>query len=172
MLVTVFSDASWRQGPPPAAGWGVWARIEDDFLCASGPIEPAVVPSSTHAEGEAAVRGVLAAVNAWRARGLSTVVLRSDCMAVVEAFTDLRTTARRHRHARGRLAAQLLEGLSGLPLRVGWVKGHEGGKHPRSWVNERADQLSREGLAGRASVWIASQHGRARKIQPDTEATS
>jgi ribonuclease HI len=135
---TVICDASFRQVKHEAAhaGWAAWIKGDGGIAVKGYGILTATPPqpmNSTIAEMYAALNGMWLAAKA----GADVVLVRSDCMTVVQAID-------------GQLKKQYLidlwgnslhaHGMSHLQVKGRHVKGHGKVSNPATWVNDWCDK--------------------------------
>lgn len=152
---TVITDASFSDGLTKklkakkgiknrlgAAGWAAWIKIDGkpEGIRQYGEIRE-LIPNSTYAEMYAALNGIWLAVQA----GAEGILLRTDCMAVVQLVDG---SARAENPMRQIWQACLqrpdMRGLQKLTAKH--VKGHTAGNCRATWVNNWADEHARKGL--------------------------
>lgn len=163
--ITIYTDASFSPGNPPSAGWGVWARISNDFLIAHAPC-PDWIRTSAEAEAFAIVRGLAAALEAWRGVGASGITLKSDCQGVLPWFNRGPSG---DGSPRSRIVTEYrqLAQHANVGVRLAWVKGHQRGDNVRGVVNNKADKYAARGKRGQTSRWLASCDGRLYPPEPE-----
>lgn len=124
MRATVITDASFC-ARTQAGGWAAWIRFENNLLIRLSAEFRERPADSTEAEAKAALNGVVRA----QREGATQVLLQTDCMAVV---TGLSLWAKR----------------LGVPIHCRvtsrHIKGHNGGRTARSWVNEWCDREAKK----------------------------
>lgn len=139
---TVICDASYyrpRNGKKiGVGGWAAWIRVDGlaEALKYHGELK-VPVPGSTQAEVRAALNGV------WLARraGAEGVLIRSDCMSVIDLINGKgKSGSPVYEEWR---QAFLREDMSGLDVRGVHVKGHGLIKCRATWVNDWADRMAK-----------------------------
>lgn len=143
MRATVISDASFcnQNKARPLGGWAAWVRV-DGWGCpikGYGTIGDKRLKRSTDAEVMAALNGI------WLARryGGRDILLRSDCMAVI----DLMYGRVRKQHLVDIWASALArEDMQGIRLRGQHVKGHGVIHSAATWVNDWCDRNAKNAM--------------------------
>lgn len=162
--ITIFADAS-IYPTRRAAGWGGWARGDDRKSVALGGALP-FGNCTTVAE----LQALAAMLEGLRAEGYMTdadtsVILQSDSLTALanlnlrltNSFTSRRSGGVEIHRAKAvkpeaeepiaRIKAAL-DHATVVYLRH--VKGHQGGQHTRSWVNEQCDRRAKAEAKGAA----------------------
>jgi ribonuclease HI len=133
---TVICDASFRRVANQAthAGWAAWVKGDGGIAVKGyGTLTTRADMNSTIAEMYAALNGIWLASKA----GADVVLVRSDCMAVVQAID-------------GKLKKKYLidlwgnslhkHGMAHLQVNARHVKGHGKVNNPATWVNDWCDK--------------------------------
>ena len=127
MRATVIVDASFCP-QLKVGGWAAWVRFDDKVLLKEhGVIRSTEELTATKAEAMAAVNGVWLAAR----RGAVSILLQSDCMAVVDMIQGFPSPKIEH------IWQELFAALPDHELTISGrhVKGHTFGTDARSWVN-------------------------------------
>lgn len=141
ITATVISDASFhqsRKGGPAHAGWAAWVRVDGDTapIKGYGALTSGLCRNSTEAEIYAALNGI------WLARrgGASRILVRSDCMTVV----DLIHGKLKSKHLITIWQSALSRpDLTSINLTGKHVKGHGTIKCAATYVNDWCDRHAR-----------------------------
>lgn len=171
---TIFADASWHH-QSKAAGWGCWMKSTEigQSLEHGGPIA-AALKNSTEAEMVAMANALHVAKIRGYIKPGSTVMLQSDCQAVLSWIryalpktrdsqkdgVAINVPKRMRDNMRKMAALKFIVDLAhemGLTFIVRHVKGHQQGEG-RAWVNRNCDQLARKGMELRRSEIRKSHH--------------
>lgn len=135
---TVICDASYHgvTGRTPVhAGWAAWVRIDgvNEPVRGYGSLPPGLCLSASDAEMYAAINGLWLAAK----HGAGKVLVRSDCMTVVQAIQGTLKNER--------LKTLWVEGLDkcklqGVVIRARHVKGHGTVQCAATYVNDWCDK--------------------------------
>lgn len=167
MLVSLFTDASWCPDTN-AAGWGAWAKCDNAMTTAGGPIGKPC-PTSTIAEARAVYMGLLMCAKHLNMADIDRILIQLDNYAVV-SWIHAKSGGRRLEKAtlnakkKSTIAIEFIEAIKAFEkehsvIVMGkHIKGHrpnqEGAGH---WVNNRCDQLARNGLERARRLYHESQ---------------
>lgn len=144
MIVTIFADASFCHDTK-AAGWGCWIKNDIRSVTYSGVFHVSLA-SSAEAELCALVNATHKAVVQGHAPAGSFLVLESDCTRALDIIRGrLAHRGSLVEKAARRKLFELLEN-NRLRFKVKHVRGHQGGRNARSWVNETCDRLARTAM--------------------------
>lgn len=148
LLITVFSDASFKDG---IAGWGFWFKSSHGTGVGDGAA-PAF--SAAHAELLGILAAAAEAVRCHQDCGPLALLIQCDSQAALGAFLHLgmarvarsspmpisrrKQLAREERDALLRFRAQ----HPAIPIYLKHVKGHSKNGDARSWVNGYTDKLA------------------------------
>lgn len=148
MRATVIADASfWQQNrnTPPHAGWAAWVRVDtiQRPLRGYGIIRAPELRTSTDAELYAALNGIWMAARC----GATNILLRSDCLSVVELFNTSPAPSK----PPSRLRQLMREGLrhpdiQGVRVTGYHVKGHGVINSRATWVNDWCDTHAKKAM--------------------------
>lgn len=162
--VTIFCDGSYDKG---VGGWGCWIKKEGIEAISRGGPFTAGIGSAQDAEVRAMANSLWLAVKRGVAEPGDTVMIQTDCVAVLAALLKLVPGAVYSRHPDGnsvnvtpprRLQKTLKESeaLAGavrliaknrFKIILRHVKGHQAKTSSgRAWVNGLTDKLARQGL--------------------------
>jgi ribonuclease HI len=138
-LHTVICDGSWLD-QHEVGGWAYYWRSEGVKEEDAGGVRPPYVGSSTDAEYAAAAAGLAAVAEVARAG--DTVLLQTDCMAVVHAAKGgpPRPLTIAHQMC---LAAMDCVRRRGAVIRIRHVPAHTGTATARTWAHDRCDRAAR-----------------------------
>ena len=145
MRATVITDASFfaplRRGKTAetgVGGWAAWVRIDGvpTPIKGYGVIKTADLRNSTEAELYAALNGIWLAA----AHGGRTILLRTDCMAVIHLTKGFSNSARLNQIWNDALNEH---NLRELVISTAHVKGHGPIQDRASWVNDWCDQKAK-----------------------------
>lgn len=145
MVVTIFADASFCH-ETKAAGWGCWIKNDVRSATYEGVFQ-VTLDQAREAELCALVNAVHKAVVMTHAPPGSLLVLQTDCMSAIHLLTGRRKEASISlvEKAAWRKFRELVE-ANDLDWRLKHVRGHQGGKNARSWVNEKCDSLAKAAM--------------------------
>ena len=143
MLVTLFSDASYKD---EKGGWGGWAKSDRGRVYYGGSLR-----GKWKASNDTEMAAIANTLRLAKFSGIlipgDTVLIQSDCLwALNKLSRDIRPSK-----GKGQRAYHVIkhfEKAHYLFLKYKHVKAHEGGKHKRSAVNETCDELARKGRTG------------------------
>ena len=160
MRATVITDAS-HCPQSKVGGWAAWVRVDGhpDPIRRHGTFREQP-RTSEHAELYAAANGLYLA----QRHGATTVLLQTDCMAVVNAINRDGVVPPLTRTLWDMWdAAMVLMGWQG-DLRAQHVKGHTTHEEARFYVNRWCDEHAKKAMkAERARVWMDPEERAARK---------
>lgn len=143
MKATVISDASFcnQDKSNPLGGWAAWVRVDGwpAPIKGFGTIGDKRLRSSSDAEVMAALNGM------WLARryGGQQVLVRSDCMTVVDLIEG---RVRSERLLAIWRSALQREDMQGITLRAQHVKGHGVIHSAATWVNDWCDRNAKNAM--------------------------
>lgn len=142
MLVTIIADASYCP-INGLAGYGYWISSDRGSNGGGGPLSKGQkVRNSTVAEMMAIVNALYFALKDGYVRMQDTVLLQSDCMPALDAFTFKRHKLSEDEHLIvKKLNAFMLQ--YSLTLRYRHVKGHSGIKEARYLTNNLCDERAK-----------------------------
>jgi ribonuclease HI len=154
---TVITDASFydvkNKHVELYGGWAAWVRVDrrSSPITGYGPIRDPRMKNSTHAELFATLNGV------WLANryGGTDILIRSDCMAVVDCVN--RHMSSHSTMSRLWLACLKEIGLVHLMFRAEHVKGHGEIKCRATWVNDWCDTHAKKARTALMKGKICSQ---------------
>ncbi|KVR21703.1 hypothetical protein WK13_34765 [Burkholderia ubonensis] len=139
MLVTLLTDASLCH-ETKAAGWGYYAISERTRAYGGGPLNtnPA---QSTEAEMQAIVNGLHCAVKRGVAEAGDSLIIQTDSVESIRAFTRSRQPVGNERAAVEKFHVMLATYKFDVEFRH--VKAHSGVKDKRSFVNSACDRTAK-----------------------------
>lgn len=159
LTATVVCDASFwecRERGLRAAGWAAWVRVDGvPYALQNGGQLRAAPECSASAELYAAMNGIFMA----RRMGALSVLIRSDCLAVVNLINKGRTPSARLQALFLACAAHPV--ITGGRYRAVHVKAHTAGLKRAEWVNNWCDDTARKHMARQRKKAVREfKHGR------------
>ena len=165
---TVITDASYCH-VSKAAGFAAWISMDGNVRVQKAGVIKGSPENATEAELKAALNGLWYAY----AHGVRTVLLQTDCMAVVDMVN--RTKPNNHSRLTNIFNAAQAQYFPDMEMTARHVKGHTTNEDARSWCNRwcdhhagrhmRAERKRRRGGAGKPSHG-AHQKPKKKKLPP------
>lgn len=154
MRVTIIADASFCPDHK-VAGYGFWIASERGKQGGGGPMKSSVATNVT-AEMMALCNALHEAVRLGLVRASDVVLLQTDCMAAIDAFTGQRMRLIEQESQ----AVQHLHGLRDklfLEVQFRHVKGHTGNTEARFVTNKMCDRRAKAAMRRARAVKICQE---------------
>ena len=147
MIVTIMSDASFCP-KTKASGWGVWAKSERGSFSAGGNFK-SDPGHSTDAEAMAIAVAVFAAFRQGVAAAGDRLIIQTDCMTMVRAYTGHHLMPKLSREKNKTLESTIkytrkLIKSNKCEFEVRHVEAHAPSKGKRNFVNNICDAKAKE----------------------------
>lgn len=143
MRATIIADAS-HCPETKAAGYGFWIASDRGELGGGGEMKR-IVESNITAEMQAVANALHIAIQRKLVQHRDQVLIQTDCVAAIEAFTGKRVTLQDHEQDVVKYFKKLRKALS-LSIEFRHVKGHTGKKEARFVTNHLCDKRAKEAM--------------------------
>jgi ribonuclease HI len=165
VFLTAYCDASLRD-KQEVASWAMWGRDRTRRVLAAGPCPEWVFGDSTRAELCGVVGATLVCLDSMDAASSNILVVKTDSQSVCGWFGWRGGSGGQPRLPRGIFLLELVRlcllkaAAARVKLVVTWVKGHQGQRSTRGYLNDRVDGMARRAREDRLwSYWTVLING-------------